>query len=617
MANTQIDPQKQTVESCLRSKKYYIDFYQREYVWNRETVETLLKDIFWSFENSYKQNGESELSEEVMSKYTWYYLNVFITNKIDGKTFIVDGQQRLTSLTLIATYLYHRIFDDNLKSVLKECIFSADRYVGNIYCIDHKKRKRLMDCIFLHDGENPPTPFANTTEETLFNRYQDIKNFFNGKDFSEKKLLVFAHYFLGRLVMVELAIDKDDTPMVFEVINDRGEALKQFEILKGKLLGTLSKDDTERYAELWDESIAQLKGMEDGFFVDYLKAKFMFSTNSKLLTTINNSFHRYIFEPENDIASSLQFRPQDENAAANIKTFISQELTYYSRLYKKIRNNSDEFLGYDNNINELNGQYQNILAACERGDRQEDQKIHIIAKEYDRLNMLLRLNGVYDSNDLQDFVFKLNKRLPETEPSEYRGVFNNLLIEEITQKTGKDRITSLLEYERFLQRDFTNMDKRTLRYFFARVEKFICDGIGKEMNFSIYDISKQSSHKKGFHVEHIFSRNQESISKFANEEEFENLRNRLGCLLILRGKDNISSGNELYKDKLKTYSNGMDWGRTLVSDTYHANVNLNEFNNSFKSRHNIGFEPIADFDKNALQQRSQLLYAIVKEIWDF
>ena len=196
MANTQIDPQKQTVESCLRSKKYYIDFYQREYVWNKETVETLLKDIFWSFENSYKQYGESELSEEVMSKYTWYYLNVFITNKVDGKIFIVDGQQRLTSLTLIATYLYHRISDENLKNVLKDCIFSADRYAGNIYCIDHKKRKRLMDCIFLHDGENPPLSFENTTEETLFNRYQDIKNFFNGKSFPENKLFVFAHYFL-------------------------------------------------------------------------------------------------------------------------------------------------------------------------------------------------------------------------------------------------------------------------------------------------------------------------------------------------------------------------------------------------------------------------------------
>ena len=615
---TTIDPQKLTVENSLRSKKYYIDFYQREYVWTRESVEILLKDICWSFENSYTQYGNSELTEEVMSKYSWYYLNVFITNKVEGKVFIVDGQQRLTTLTLIATYLFHRIADENIKNVLKDCIFSADRYAGNIYCINHSKRKRIMDCIFQNDGTNPPDSFENTTEETLLNRYKDIVSFFEQRNYTEHQLLVFAHYFLERLVLVELSIDKDDTPMVFEVINDRGEPLKPFEILKGKLLGTLSKNDTEKYADLWEKSLAQIKDLEDSFFIDYLRAKYVFSTNSKLLITLNKSYHRYIFEPENSIASDLQFRRQDQNAAANVKGFISQKLTYYSQLYKKIRENQDEFLEYDNKINELNGQYQNMLAACSENDSQEAEKIHSIAFEHDRLNMLLRLNGIYDSNDFQDLVFKLNELLPNKQLNEYRQIFNDLLEKEIIRKTGKERITSLLEYERFMQRDFTNMDKRTLRYFFARIEKFICDNIGKEMVFSVYDIStKGTAWKSGFHVEHIFSRNTESISKFANEEEFENLRNRLGGLLILRGRDNISSGNELYHDKLRTYSNGLEWGRTLVADTYHSNLCLRDFNNRFISKYNIGFEPIDDFDKNALSKRSQLLYAIAKEIWCF
>ena len=259
-----------------------------------------------------------------------------------------------------------------------------------------------------------------------------------------------------------------------------------------------------------------------------------------------------------------------------------------------------------------------MLAACSENDPHESEKIHSIAFEHDRLNMLLRLNGIYDSNDFQDLVFKLNELLPGRQLSEYRQIFNDLLEKEIIRKTGKERITSLLEYERFLQRDFTNMDKRTLRYFFARIEKYICDNIGKEMVFSVYDIStKGTAWKSGFHVEHILSRNPESISRFSNEEEFENLRNRLGGLLILRGRDNISSGNELYHDKLRTYSNGLEWGRTLVADTYHSNLSLRDFNNRFISKYDIGFEPVDVFDKNALSKRSQLLYAIAKEIWSF
>ena len=49
-----IVPDKQTVEACLRQRSYEIDFYQREYVWSKDTVETLLKDIFYTFEISYE-----------------------------------------------------------------------------------------------------------------------------------------------------------------------------------------------------------------------------------------------------------------------------------------------------------------------------------------------------------------------------------------------------------------------------------------------------------------------------------------------------------------------------------------------------------------------------------
>lgn len=472
-----------------------------------------------------------------------------------------------------------------------------------------------MDCIFKDDGNKKPETFENATEKTLWERYQNIKSYFSKKAFSDDKLLVFSNYFLERLVLVELAIEKDDTPMVFEVINDRGEPLKQFEILKGKLVGALPKEDTEKYSSIWDDSISILPSIEDSFFVDYLKAKFIYTTNSGLLQTITNSFHRYIFEPDNDIANALAFRRQDERAIENIKKFISLDMVYYSKLYKKIRANEDEFLSYDNDINELFGQYQNILAACEVNDSFESEKIQRIACENDRMNMLLRLNGIYDSNDLQDLVYRLNKELPGESLDEYRGIFDKLILEELHKKTGKDNIISLLEYERFAMRDYENLPTRSLRYFFARIEKYLCDNMGMTMPFSVYDISKKTGDVRGFHVEHILSRNDESKGMFSSEEEFESMRNRLGGLLLLHGRDNISSGNEPYSDKLRTYSNGLEWGRTLVPDTYHANTRLRDFNSVFTDKYGVGFEAIERFDKTALEKRSRLLYAIVKEIW--
>ena len=72
-----IQPNNQTVENCLKDRTYYIDFYQREYVWDKDTVITLLNDIFYSFELGYEEHKNKDLSSEVIAKYNWYYLNIY------------------------------------------------------------------------------------------------------------------------------------------------------------------------------------------------------------------------------------------------------------------------------------------------------------------------------------------------------------------------------------------------------------------------------------------------------------------------------------------------------------------------------------------------------------
>ena len=54
----EIIPDKQSVLTCLKQKVYYVDFYQREYVWTKNTVEVLLSDIFYAFEISYKEHKD-------------------------------------------------------------------------------------------------------------------------------------------------------------------------------------------------------------------------------------------------------------------------------------------------------------------------------------------------------------------------------------------------------------------------------------------------------------------------------------------------------------------------------------------------------------------------------
>ena len=189
-----IVPDKQTVEEALKNRTYFVDFYQREYVWSKETVDVLLRDIFYSFELSYELYKDSELTPEVLEKYNWYYLNIFITNNVNGKSYIVDGQQRLSTLTLIATKLYHLVDDEDLKDALKACIYSKDKWKGSVFNIDHGKRVGVMNAI-LKDADYGET-FKNKTEETLINRYADISRYFDTKGMDAVKLRTFVIYFL-------------------------------------------------------------------------------------------------------------------------------------------------------------------------------------------------------------------------------------------------------------------------------------------------------------------------------------------------------------------------------------------------------------------------------------
>ncbi|MFW5662894.1 MAG: DUF262 domain-containing protein, partial [Bacteroidota bacterium] len=103
-----VQPDKQNIDKLFSNTTYYIDFYQRQYKWSDEPVKRLLDDVFYKFNEEYKKFKDLSLPlDQVISKYSWYYLNTYVTNHVDGKLYVVDGQQRLTTLTLILIKLKH------------------------------------------------------------------------------------------------------------------------------------------------------------------------------------------------------------------------------------------------------------------------------------------------------------------------------------------------------------------------------------------------------------------------------------------------------------------------------------------------------------------------------
>ena len=86
----------------LLQNKYIVDYFQREYKWEYKHIEQLLVDLEASFLSNYEIGNTIQ---DINSKYNSYYLGPVVICEKGGIRSIVDGQQRLTSITLLLIFL--------------------------------------------------------------------------------------------------------------------------------------------------------------------------------------------------------------------------------------------------------------------------------------------------------------------------------------------------------------------------------------------------------------------------------------------------------------------------------------------------------------------------------
>lgn len=612
-----VTPDKQNINTVFSNTTYYIDFYQRQYKWSNEPVYRLLEDVFYKFSIEYEKHSTSDIPlHQLIEEYGWYYLNTYVTNPVGGKLYIVDGQQRLTTITLILIKLMH--FGNHHNSPLVDWI--SQKIVGfngyeKEFWMKHEQHLSTMKALYEGQDLTGIDTSSGVTAVNMVSNYSAISQFLDERLQDKHKYESFVFYFLKRLVLINLNVEQTDVPMVFEVINDRGVKLKPYEILKGKLLGQVDKKELDHFQlnELWDTSIGEInreyKDEVDGFFMYLLRAKFA-NTIGDSRKYDKNNYHRTIFEKEVNAKWKLDHNPKA------VKDFLLNDFKYFTALYNKVlnyySNEHEPYIHvYYNRLTEMDSQFLLTLSVCKLNDSKEDEKIQKISYEVDRFYSLLQLQKGYDSNDYNEAIYKISQSIREQDDFTYlRKVFDEQLISMLSENRGLD-IKKPISYQLFKDTGY-ELNKRFKRYFFARIEKFISKETNMQMRHSLYDLVSNTGSVNGFHIEHILSVNADNLAKFNNDNDrFERERNRLGGLLLLKGKDNISSSNEKYSDKLKTYANTLYWNETLRQDTYKTKIDFKKMINNL----HLDFEPLDDFGPDELEKRHKLLYKIIKIIW--
>ena len=205
------------VEDFLASNKtqFLIPVYQRNYEWNATQCNQLLDDIL-------EVGSDENLSAHFIGSIVYVHDDVYTSSKIKELN-IIDGQQRLTTLTLIYLAIFDLAIamkDEELKSEINET------YLINKFAYENKKIKLRTT-----DNNLNALKFllrADKNEEYKeFSKIIDNFNFFRKRIHSDN--LKFIRDGLSKLMFVEVSLDreKDDPQRIFESLNSTGLELTQ------------------------------------------------------------------------------------------------------------------------------------------------------------------------------------------------------------------------------------------------------------------------------------------------------------------------------------------------------------------------------------------------------
>jgi hypothetical protein len=593
-----VNPARENLDTVFGTLIYHIDFYQRQYKWSNEPVQRLLDDVFYKFDQEFAKHKDSDIPlERLIDDYAWYYLNTYVTNQVDGKVFIVDGQQRLTTLSLIILKLVRmaEAFDSELGIWLRGKLAGQSGFKST-YRMSHEGQKEVMDHLLKSDEPLDETTYSSVTSQNLIANYRLIGQTLDAKLKDKHRFESFTFYCLRRLVLINLDVKQTDVPMVFE------------------LLGQVDKRELDELClnELWEGHVGAINALKtdeiDSFFTYYLKAKYANTRGEG--EKFDKDYHRVMFTPELDKHLHLDHSPK------HVKAFLQKEFKYYTSLYKRMygyyQNEALDYRHvYFNNLTDMNTQFMLVLSSCTVDDSEESEKIATIAREVDRLFCLLQLQRSYNSNGFNRVVYAISSEIREKPANVIRKVFDQHLLELLTEAKGANA-QEPLNYGLFKETGI-ELEKRFKRYFFARIEMFIAENTSQNMRQNIYDLVLNTGSKNGFHVEHILAENDDNRAVFNNDEElFERERNRLGGLLLLKGKDNQSSNNEKYAKKLKTYAGTLYWNETLLENTYVKKKDFKTMMEQFK----LSFRHMPTFGPKEVEERHRLLFEMANIIWN-
>ncbi len=589
-----------TVRELLKGIKYSIDYYQREYKWHDKQIRELVDDLSGKFLEEYQPSHE----RSKVADYPHYFLGSIIISKKDGVNFIVDGQQRLTSLTLLLILLRNLQRDLGVQVNVDELIFS-ERFGQKSFNIHVDERTPAMEALF--DGQPIDITEQPESVQNLVQRYRDLEEVFPD-DFRGDALPYFIDWLLENVHLVEItAYSDDDAYTIFETMNDRGLSLSQTDMLKGYLLANMSEQKRTTANNRWRDRIRQLnaagKEVESDCFKAWLRSQYANKIRERKkgsrpedFERIGTEFHRWLRDSAEDIGLSQ---------ADDFYRFVERDFDFYSRQYLRIIDATDRPVAglehvFYNAQHKFTLQNMLLLAPLRPDDDAATValKMSLVARYVDILLTwrLWNFRSISYST-VQYAMFIVMRDIRGMSPSDLATHLHNTLGKETETFASNDRLRVHV------------LNRQALHRILARLTDYVETASGQPSRYA--ELVAEGPNR--YEVEHIWANHPDRHrDEFAQAADFAEHRNRIGGLLLLPKKFNGSYGDMPYAEKLPHYLTQNLLARSLHGQCYQRNPGFVQF----VTRSGLPFRAHETFKKADLEERSLLYRQLAEAIWN-
>lgn len=321
----EISIQLDGISNVLKTRRFRVPAYQRSYAWETEHVEALLADI----------------SDAIKAKEKEYFLgSIVVTGPVERRFEVVDGQQRLTTISLLISAIRDRFRSEGDQE--------ADTSIRNDFLanVDRKTKEREPK-LSLNEVDNEiyqeliedkssidPSRYPRQSHKRLLVAAEYMRRYIDElcvqSPDSEETLHEWLDYLESNLkVILVIAPDDSNAFVIFETLNDRGLELAISDLLKNYLFHR-SGDKLEETKNRWLTMVATLESAsDDPLVVTYLR---------------HFAMSKYGLVREKELFGIIKRKVTSKKLALQFSTELSNTAKTYAGL---INTDHDLWLGYD------------------------------------------------------------------------------------------------------------------------------------------------------------------------------------------------------------------------------------------------------------------------------